>query len=101
MMWWLLLTGCLYTVRIESRPSPAVVQMPDGSRVTTPAQVQLRWRPLTKRVATATANGYRPYDIELRRLRNHRALWGQPVDVEVMLIPAHGATGTWTVEDVP
>lgn len=99
----LALVGCTYSVHLASRPSPAVVQLPDGRRVTTPDEIRLRWRPFRKQVATVTALGYRPLEVDLSRLRlrSGRAFSGQAGEVEVLLVPDHGPTGTWTVEDVP
>ncbi|MCA9569773.1 MAG: hypothetical protein KC656_18140 [Myxococcales bacterium] len=98
-----LLLGCTYTVHLASRPSPALVQLPDGRRITTPDDVKIRWRPFSKATATVTASGYRPLEIELRdlRLRSGRAFSGQVGELTILLVPTHGPTGTWAAEDVP
>jgi hypothetical protein len=97
----LALVGCLYTVHLDSRPRPVVVELPDGRRVTTPTEVQVRWRPFRRQTLTASAVGYRPRVLRMGELRSHRALGGRDIEVEVLLVPAHGPAGTWSAEDVP
>lgn len=98
-----LLAACTYTVHLASRPTPAIVQLPDGRRVTTPSDVKLRWRPLVREKATISAAGYRPLEVDLwkLRLRSGRALSGQRGELLLLLVPTHGPSGTWSAEDVP
>lgn len=99
----LLLFACTYTVHLSSRPTPAIVQLPDGRRVTTPTDVKLRWKPLKRETAIVSASGYRPLEVELwkLRLRSGRALSGERGDLTLLLIPDHGPAGTWSPADVP
>jgi hypothetical protein len=102
-----LISGCAYRVALETRPSPAIVELPDGSRVTTPNVVTLRWAPFNRQIVKVTANGYRPMEVDLRRqeirfgrflgrgLRNPRGR------VDFVLVPLHGAAGSWTEADIP
>lgn len=99
--------GCSYTLAVESLPQPALVQLPDGTRVTTPGEAQVRWAPFNRQVVTVTATGYRPLVLDLRDrhvrwFRYIRRPFG-PVrsEVEFVLVPTHGSTGTWSENDVP
>lgn len=95
------MSACLYSVHIDSRPRPAVIALPDGRRVTTPTDVSVRWSPLRKTYLKASAVGYRPRVIRMGELRSLRALGGRSIELEVLLVPVHGAAGTWSAEDVP
>ncbi len=99
----LVLLGCTYTLRVVSEPSPALVQLQDGRRISTPGEVKLRWRPLRRTTATVTAAGYRPLEVALHRLRlrSGRAFSGQRGEVLVVLVPEHGPVGTWSADEVP
>jgi hypothetical protein len=110
----LLLPGCAYRVTLASRPSAVTVALPDGSRVTTPAEVRLRWVPFGHQRVTATADGYRPLTVDLRRdeirwsrfvigtIAHPSVLSGKPRgEVELVLIPEHGPVGSWTEDDIP
>lgn len=108
--------GCAYRVAIDSRPAAALVELPDGSRLTTPAVARVRWAPWNQQVIQVSATGYRTVSLDLRRreVRFKRFLFrvprGLPSDrdalrargrVELVLVPAHGPTGTWTEADIP
>jgi hypothetical protein len=112
----LLFAACAYHVAIESQPTSALVQLPDGAVAVTPAWVELRWAPLKKQTVTVTARGYRPVTLDVTR-RPLRFAWfeeppatvpvfrmdrtGGPPRIEVVLVPEHGGAGTWTEGDVP
>lgn len=110
----LLASGCAYRVRLSSIPAPAEVQLPDGSVVVTPAEVQFRWVPFGRQVVRVHAPGYRLLVADLRKqeIRGHRyitdlvlrpaTLTGAPRgNVGFVLVPLHGPAGTWEPEDVP
>ncbi|MEZ4317298.1 MAG: hypothetical protein R3F61_07330 [Myxococcota bacterium] len=108
---WLLLAavlpGCAYTLAMESRPEPALVELPNGTRISTPDEARVRWAPFNKQEVTVTAAGYRPLTLDLRQdhVRFGR-LWKRPFrrakgEVEFLLVPTHGTTGTWGEADVP
>ena len=114
MMCVLLLQGCAYKVAISSVPAGAEVLLPDGSTITTPGETVLRWAPFNKQSVTVLAAGYRPITVDLRRseLRAGRiardsllrpaTLAGAPRGyLSVILVPEHGAVGTWTEDEVP
>jgi hypothetical protein len=108
------LAGCAYKVELSSVPASVEVELPDGSKVTTPAEVELRWAPFQNQQITAVTQGYRPLVVDLRRdeIRFHRlalgwirhpgVLWGETRGhVQVILVPDHGPAGTWTIDDLP
>jgi len=100
-------SSCAYTLTVESFPQPALVELPDGSRVSTPTQARLRWAPFNSQTVRVQATGYRPVEIDLRdEHMRFGQLWKHPFrrtrgDVEFVLIPTHGAAGTWSETDVP
>lgn len=106
--------GCAYRVTIASAPAGAQLTLPDGSTPSTPAETTLRWRLFGRQLVTATAPGYRPLTVDLRRsevrwlhyprdtvLRPNRLTGAPRGHVELILVPDHGPTGTWTADDVP
>jgi hypothetical protein len=110
----LLWTACAYKVELSSVPASVEVELPDGSVVTTPTVVRLRWVPFEHQRITAVTEGYRPLIVDLRRdeirwtrlafgwIRHPGVLWGEPRgEVQVILVPDHGPAGTWTIEDIP
>ena len=103
----ILLCGCAYRVRLLSTPPGALVTLPSGRQVTTPADVRLEWAPYSQQVIEVTARGYRPMTLDLREtevkfgrylLRGFKRPRGE---VELVLVPAHGPSGTWTPNEVP
>lgn len=107
-------SGCAYRVTLISSPTPANVELPNGDRVSTPADVSLRWVPFGHQRIVATATGYRPIEVDLRKteVRSWRLLFG-PIthpqvlngaprgEVQLLLVPEHGPVGSWTEEDIP
>lgn len=98
--------GCAYRVELRSLPEPVLVELPDGSRVSTPSEARFVWAPFNHQRVRVTASGYRPLEVDLRKhdVRLKRLL-GRPFkrvkgEVEFVLVPTHGPTGTWTEEDV-
>lgn len=59
--------GCSYTVQMHAEPVPAMVTLPDGSSVLTPAEVPVRIKPFAPKQVTVRAPGYRPLELDLRR----------------------------------
>lgn len=102
-----MLGGCAYTIRIESIPQPALVELPDQTRVTTPGDATVRWAPFDKQEIRVTATGYRPLTLDLRAKHVRFARYIKrpfgPVrsEVQLILVPTHGPTGTWSEADVP
>ena len=107
----LLLVGCAYKVDLVSDPAGARVELPDGSAVFTPEQVKLKVAPFTKQEITASAPGYRPLTLDVRR--REATMWRYVSDVlfrpgtwlgrsrgtlELQLVPQHGPVGTWSPE---
>ncbi len=90
--------GCTVVVHVDSRPVPAEVALLPGQMVRLPAEIPLRWVPFRRPQLLCTAIGYRsvtvPVRLGLGSLHRARA-------VEVVLIPEHGPTGTWTEGDIP
>ncbi len=110
-----LLTGCAYKVALTTTPTTAVVKLPgEQGSVVTPAEVVFRYAPFHKQVITATADGYRPLEVDLRahEIRASRyltdtlyrpaTLFGRPRgEIRLILVPEHGPMGTWTIDDIP
>ncbi len=98
--------GCAYRVALQSQPEPVLVELPDGSRVSTSDVAQLKWAPFNHQRVRVTATGYRPLEIDLRaRDIRLRRLLGRPFkrvkgEVEFILVPTHGPSGTWSEADV-
>ena len=85
-----------------------MVELPDGERVTTPGSVALLWKPYNRQIVRVTATGYRPLEVDLRRneVKFGRFIGrafrrGDRGEVEFVLVPTHGPTGTWTEGDIP
>jgi hypothetical protein len=108
------LAGCAYTVALTSTPMPARVALPDGRIVATPTEARLRWAPFGHQVVTATAPGYRPLTVDLRRDEVTLGRWvatsvfrpatwfGAPRgEVRLVLVEEHGPAGTWGGEAAP
>ncbi len=110
----LALGGCGYRVALTTTPATAVVQLP-GNRgtVVTPAEAVFRWAPFGHQVITATADGYRDLEVDLRshEIRGSRyitdtlfrpaTLFGRPRgEIRLVLVPEHGPVGTWTADDI-
>ncbi len=100
-------TGCGYKLQTASLPQPALVELPNGRRVSTPGTIRLRWAPFNRQVVRVTATGYRPLTVDLRdrhvklgRLlaRPFRKVKGE---VEFVLVPVHGPAGTWSEDAIP
>jgi hypothetical protein len=84
-----LLAGCAHKVALTSVPAGAVVSL-GGKRIgTTPLTVPIRF--LGSRAVRIETVGYRPLDIRVGTARQ----------VEVRLVPEHGAAGTWDPSDLP
>ena len=107
----LLMTGCAYKVELSSAPAGARVALPDGTEVFTPEVVQLRMAPFNRQEITVTSPGYRPLTVDLRKremrfwryvsdaLFRPGTLTGAPRGhIELLLVPLHGPSGTWTSE---
>lgn len=102
----LALSGCAYRVALVSTPPGALVELPSGRQVTTPAEVKIRWAPFNEAVVRASARGYRPLEVDLRDTEVKagrfffRGFKRPRGEVELVLIPAHGPTGTWLPAEV-
>jgi hypothetical protein len=109
----ILLSGCAYKVTLNSNPQGAVVELPSGDAVTTPASVQLKWAPFNHQHLVVYAPGYRTMVVDLRRseIRLSRYMtdalfrpktWsGAPRgEVDVVMIPLHGRSGTWSGDEI-
>jgi hypothetical protein len=83
------LGGCATHVRVESRPPGALVTARNGDAFSTPDKVYVGFWPFARRAVVVTAPGYRPADVRLK-IGVHR--------VEVVMVPEHGPSGTWTPE---
>lgn len=114
-------SGCLYRVTVDSQPVPVTVVLPPGAsaigggeRVSTPAEVDFRWVPFGHQRIVASANGYRTFEVDLRRnvIRWRRIVFrtiARPSlrdgesrgEVQLLLVPEHGPVGTWTEDDIP
>lgn len=110
---WLSCASCGYRLVLGSQP-PATVLLPDGSLVSTPAEVRLRYVPFGHQRVVASADGYRSCEIDLREdairllpmvigtLAHPATLAGRPrTEVRIVLVPEHGPSGTWTPEEIP
>lgn len=110
----LLLSGCAYKVRLVSEPDGALFTLPDGSLVSSPAEVTVRWVPFGSQPLVCEAPGYRTLELDLRRdevrwshylrdtLVRPRTLFGEPRGtVRLVLVPEHGGVGTWDASNVP
>lgn len=64
-----------------------------------PGEVRVRWTPFGHPKVLVIAPGYRRMTIPLKV--GMGALWGRPRAIELVLIPNHGPSGTWTEEEVP
>jgi hypothetical protein len=106
--------GCRYKVVLSSDPAPARVLLPSGRIVATPAEVTFRWVPFGHQWITATAPRHRPLEVDLRRteiklwrlvagtLAHPATVGGRPRgEVELVLVPEHGAAGSWDPEEIP
>jgi hypothetical protein len=101
------LSGCAYTLQTASLPQPALVELPNGRRVSTPGVLKVRWAPFNTQIVRVTATGYRPLTVDLReRHVRFGRLVKRPFrkvksEVEFVLVPVHGAVGTWDEGSVP
>ncbi len=64
-----------------------------------PGEVRVRWTPFGHPKVLVIAPGYRRMTIPLKV--GMGALWGRPRAIELVLIPNHGPSGTWTEEEAP
>ena len=112
-VWFLLASGCAYTVQMSSEPLGAYVELPDGETIVTPETVSLKVAPFSKQVVRVSAPGYRTIEADLRRgevtlprylgdfLFHPAAVLGHEPrgDMVFVLVPEHGPTGTWSAEE--
>jgi hypothetical protein len=96
-------------------PVSATVELPNDTKVITPAEVTLRYVPFGNQTIRVSANGYRTIEANLRKdeIRSVRYLGtavrgarrygdkGSRGEVRYLLVPEHGPSGTWSEEDVP
>ncbi len=95
--------GCAYRVGLTSVPTAAEVSLPrDRGTVVTPAQVTLRWVPFGHQRILVRSPGYRDAEVDLRRslFRFASLRSATPGQVQVILVPAHGPTGTWIEDEI-
>lgn len=83
----------------ERRARAAEEDAPAFDPFRSPGQVRVRWIPFVHPKVLVIAPGYRRMTIPLKV--GMSALWGRPRAIELVLIPNHGPSGTWTEEDVP
>lgn len=108
------LGGCGYKVQLSSAPAPAEVRLPNGETVFTPAEVKFRYIPFERQKIVVSADGYRTVELDLRKdeikavryisdaLFHPGTFFGKPRgEVRVVMVPAHGPSGTWGVEEIP
>ena len=106
---WLWLCGCPVRVALDSHPAGAVVELPSGKVVSTPAIVHITWVPLIRQPLTVRAPGYRDLGVGLksngvstRRVVSgvlHPFAWARTdprYALDFVLVPEHGASGEWT-----
>jgi hypothetical protein len=116
-MWWLSL-GCVWRLQIASQPTGAEITLPDGRRVTTPADVQVPFSLVKPAPLVASAPGYRTLKLDLTRrvgpglaeinlvrlvtwrLTHPIASADPGRRMELRLVPEHGPSGTWGLEQV-
>ena len=92
----LFLCGCARQLTVSSLPEGAVLALPSGEQVTTPAEVTLQWRPLSKDRVVVTAPGYRPLELPVNRLVLGPWFSQTREDLRLDLVPEHGPSGTWS-----
>lgn len=80
-----------------ARATPDVAPSFDPFRA--PGEVPVRWSPFKQPKVLVVAPGYRRMTIPLKV--GIGALWGRPHPIELVLIPNHGPSGTWTEEEAP
>ena len=104
----LLSSGCAYKVALKSTPSAVLIELPGGAVAPTPTTYIARWAPFNSVPIRATARGYRPLEVDLRRTEVRfgrfllRGFRGRPRgEVELVLVPEHGPVGTWIEQDLP
>ncbi len=108
-------SGCAYKVTLTSQPELTEIVLPGkGGTVITPVDVTLRYVPFGKLPIVASAPGYRPLELDLRKsevrlgryitdtLWRPATLFGRSRGVvRLVLIPEHGPVGTWVEDEVP
>ncbi len=67
-------SGCAYTLHMTSSV-PAVVELPDGETVVTPADVTLKLKPFASQRVVVRADGYRDLVTDLRRTEATAPRW--------------------------
>lgn len=104
----LLCSGCAYKVALKSTPSAVLVELPGGAVLPTPGTYVARWAPFNSVPIRATARGYRPLEVDLRRTEVRfgrfliRGFRNQPRgEVQLIMVPEHGPVGTWIEQDLP
>jgi hypothetical protein len=103
------LTGCPLRLRVDSRPAGALVELPNGKVVSTPAIANVVWFPLVRQRLVVHAPGYRDLNVGLksngvstRRVVSgvlHPFAWIREEPryaLDFVLVPEHGAAGEWT-----
>ena len=106
-------SGCVYHLRVESRPVGALMTMDEETYVL-PTDLHVKWRPFKAHEVEITAPGYRPLAFKLKRRHIHETDFVTDVLInpgesfgkkprrmlEVRLVPDHGPSGTWSESDV-
>ena len=85
--------GCSPTLRVESQPVGAVIELSGGERLVTPATVPASRWPMKRQQVTLSASGYRR--LEARMPYAGSGPWS------VVLVPEHGPVGSWDESDLP
>lgn len=88
--------GCVKHVQITSDPPGAMVRKGRRSLGTTPIEITVLAVPLLRQPVHVGLAGYRGQDINIGR---DLGLWRRRTTHEVILIRAHGPSGTWGPDD--
>ena len=99
-------SGCSYHVTVISRPPGALLVTPSGERMTTPADIPLRWAKHAGPLKVS-APGYRTLKLHIgpgtEGWDHFVGPWlaiRKKAQVEIVLVPLHGPVGTWNPDDV-
>ena len=104
------MTACRYNITLKSEAPGARVDGLKSGPAGLPTEIPLRWVPFVKRKVTVSAPNYRTVEVDLgaRTIRaadfsifNFLTPWRpSSEDLDIVLVPEHGASGTWTAEDL-
>lgn len=105
--------GCAAKVAFRADPAGAILVLPDGRSVVTPGVIQVKFPAFKRVMVSARAPNHEVLQVDLRKagvrpskywfdfLFRPAIFYGKKprAEVELILVPRHGPSGTWDPED--